>query len=371
MKKILVIGNPFLPCINGSNKVIYEYCQLLIDLGYDVSYCTTNSNEQLDDFFNGKVYVFKSSFLDKFSLRKWWNRIKYFFLRKYDVDYYYLWGLERFVDKLQVKFHFDACIINYINLSRLFENCSIPQKVVYTHDAFTYKKEILGIDHFWFDLLPNQEAKAIRRCTDVISIQKNESILFHYYHPYGNIYTVYSQFKVNIPTLTFKRNILFIASGNAINYNGIRYFLDNVFNVLTERYCDVNLIIAGTICEKLSNEHSKQIQLIGKIEDLSDFYKLGDIVINPIYQGTGLKVKTFEALSYGKIVVAHRHSTEGVYEEITAPIMIADSPSSYLSHLIKLLDSPENWQQYSDNSIDYINRLNKYVKDQYKNIFSK
>jgi glycosyltransferase involved in cell wall biosynthesis len=164
---------------------------------------------------------------------------------------------------------------------------------------------------------------------------------------------------------------LFIASGNAINYNGIRYFLDNVFNVLTERYCDVNLIIAGTICEKLSNEHSKQIQLIGKIEDLSDFYKLGDIVINPIYQGTGLKVKTFEALSYGKIVVAHRHSTEGVYEEITAPIMIADSPSSYLSHLIKLLDSPENWQQYSDNSIDYINRLNKYVKDQYKNIFSK
>ena len=45
-------------------------------------------------------------------------------------------------------------------------------------------------------------------------------------------------------------------------------------------------------------EYKYNVIICGYIYDLSAFYRQGDVAINPVYLGTGIKIKTFEALSY-------------------------------------------------------------------------
>ena len=109
----------------------------------------------------------------------------------------------------------------------------------------------------------------------------------------------------------------------------------------------------------------KDIELKGEYEDQKEFYKLGDIAINPVFQGTGLKIKTFESLSYGRITIVHKHSCEGVYNKETSPLLIADSSEDYINHIktYQTLYSRENKQ------IDiqkYMMSFLQHVKNEFK-----
>ena len=69
------------------------------------------------------------------------------------------------------------------------------------------------------------------------------------------------------------------------------------------------------------------------MNDPSDLYKLGDVSVNPCINGTGLKIKTFEALSYGKVVMVHPHSTIGIYNRECAPVFASTRAEEWVSHL--------------------------------------
>lgn len=371
MKKILIVhSNPFFPLEKGSDKVIYEYCKLLKKKGCDLYYCSTGQcviSEDFSDFFDGNVFIFKKN---KYSLKNIISKAKKIVRGIKSPDDLYPIGLEKFVRQLNNTYSFDYCIINYIILSKLYLDCDIPRKVLFTHDVFTNKKEILGVDSFWLSLKPNQESSAIRRCTDIISIQENESVLFHYYNPHANIYTVFSPFKITYQNLTYNNNILFLSSNNQLNRNGIIWFIENVFPLVLKKISDAKLIVGGGICNSLSDYQSENIILEGYINNVADFYKFGDIVINPIYQGTGLKVKTFEALSFGKLVITHKHSVEGIFDRYSAPIFFADTAPKYAELLIKTLNSSDR-KTVSEKSIEYIDRLNCYVNSEYDNLLNK
>ena len=52
--------------------------------------------------------------------------------------------------------------------------------------------------------------------------------------------------------------------------------------------------------------------IIGLVDDLDDFYRQIDIAINPMVGGTGLKIKSLEALSYGKALLATEDAMVGI-----------------------------------------------------------
>lgn len=372
--KILVISDtPFLPIKNGSNKAIYEYCNILKGLDCELYYCCyTNQpiSEQIDYYFNGNVFKFQRSKLRKLISRRIFSKLRLKFCRKHRIDDHYPWGIEKFVSKLNNIYHFDICIINYITLSRIFKYINFPRKIIFTHDVFSNKLQILGSDHFWFNLSPNEEAKGLERCTDIIAIQENEAIFFHYLVPTKNVYTVYSSFPTVPQSLSYNNNILFIAGNNTLNYNGIKFFLDEVYPQIIKEIPSANLIIGGSICDALISKYSqiKGVNFVGRVENIDDFYKKGDIAINPIYQGTGLKIKTFEALSYGKITIVHHHSTEGIFRSQSAPLLIAETPEQFSELIILALKDYNLRKIYSESSLKYINELNHYVIEQYKKL---
>src|SRR5690606_27900015 len=92
-------------------------------------------------------------------------------------------------------------------------------------------------------------------------------------------------------------------------------------------------------------------------------YSKGDVVINPTFNGTGLKIKTFEALSFGKVLIGHPHSKIGIFEEANAPLFLCTTPDEYIRTLEDLFGSTEIIKKTKLQSISYIKRLNQQMID--------
>jgi hypothetical protein len=354
----------------GTDKCIMGCCQLLIRLGHEVFFlCNSDKNKSFDasGFWGNHILFYKLNIFDKvYGL----FRMTFDKFRKYNsIDRYYKPSITSWIKKYNNTYKFDAIIVNYISNSKYLNKISIPLKIINTHDIFAYRKERLGLKTVWYNINPTQEVKALKRANIILAIQNNEAEIFKYFCPHKEIYTVYTPFETHPGKINNNKNIIFLASNNEVNQNGIEYFLDEIFPLILKEEKDIKLIIGGTICEYLKSRSGYDIELCGRIENIDDFYNKGDIFINPIYQGTGMKMKTFEALSYGKIVVVDPHSIEGVYLQDKVPVFVGETPQKYANHILNVLCNEELRINYSNQALNYIESLNHYIEEEYKKIF--
>lgn len=111
-----------------------------------------------------------------------------------------------------------------------------------------------------------------------------------------------------------KLKILFVGVEYGPNLSGVRWFLNNVLPYIT---CDFAFNIVGYNMEKYRTEfegYSDKVHVIGTVESLREWYVNADLIVAPIFEGGGMKVKTAEALSYGKCFVGCTESLEGYWE---------------------------------------------------------
>ena len=67
----------------------------------------------------------------------------------------------------------------------------------------------------------------------------------------------------------------------------------------------------------------------GVLNNISNFYNNVDVALSPIRFGGGLKIKVFEALSFGVDIIATKHSVEGFPTGITELVTVDDCPRSW------------------------------------------
>lgn len=110
-----------------------------------------------------------------------------------------------------------------------------------------------------------------------------------------------------------KKMILFVGSLYQPNIDGLKWYVENVFSELDDKYC---LIVIGRGLEKLRSEYSsyENIIIIGKVKELAPYYNNADVVIAPLFDGGGMKQKTAEAFAYGKPFIGTMESLQG-YEQ--------------------------------------------------------
>lgn len=374
MAKILVIANISVPPIcAGSQKCISSYCESLRKLGHDVFFLYSGYGKENEDllaseFWEGKYYHYQYSFILRvanFIKRK----VIYAFLKgNYSIGYYYpVFGLRHFVESLHRKQHFDAVIVNYPWMTPLLKKTSIPLKLLFTHDKFTNKKEFIKANYY--SLTAKQEASALDYADYVLSIQNEETVFFKKLLPGKEILTVYTQFEFKKTLCEKRNNVLFFSGDSDLNRNGIYYFLEKVWPLVRNEVNTAHLIIGGGICKSLKKRGLvDKVELVGYVDDVDAFYRLGNIAINPVYQGTGLKIKTLEALSYGKITIVHPHSIDGIYQKQDAPLYVGYTDDMYAHYLVKALKGEISPEKTSEECRQYISRMNDYIVEQYKKI---
>lgn len=98
---------------------------------------------------------------------------------------------------------------------------------------------------------------------------------------------------------------------------------------------DIEFIIAGNGFEKYKKRFSRSNVVVeGYQSSLSDFYKKIDVIISPIFNGAGMKVKISEALKYNKKIIASPFSLIGYQPISSSPdIYISKSISDFIYHI--------------------------------------
>ena len=157
-----------------------------------------------------------------------------------------------------------------------------------------------------------------------------------------------------------KKHILFVGKKYYPNLVGFKWFVDNVLPSLTG---NIQVDVVGRGLEELRNEYSDpRINVIGGVESLNPYYENADIVIAPLFDGGGMKSKTVEALSFGKIFVGTEESLFGFWEEMDSDIR---GKTCYQCN------TPEEWIQTINNlANDDIHKFNEDVFELFKAKFS-
>lgn len=370
MKKILIISDtPTHPTNAGNRMCILSYATLLKNIGYDVYFLYITSKKkdeayiQTKKFWGNNFLYFKKNILQKF-ITKIIETLPF-----HSIPHIYLlepWFIKTYIKKIKQEYKFDSIILNYIWLTRIAKYFK-GNSLLFTHDVFSYRNLRLK-GNYWVTCTPNEEAQCINRVNSVLAIQEQEAFYYRYLAYKTNVYCMYCPFTFQKQEITNNQKILFFSGSNILNIKALISFINNIFPDLIKQFPDLELLIGGGICNKLTGKlPMKHIVLKGEYDNPSDFYKLGDIVINPVSNGTGLKIKTFEALSYGKTVLSSSHSLEGIFNPLQCPVYKTDNLNEYIYHLNNVLSSSDNRIKNRDNAEKYINALNLHIK----NVFEK
>lgn len=149
-----------------------------------------------------------------------------------------------------------------------------------------------------------------------------------------------------------EKSILFVCSKYFVNRLGFKWFYEKVLPSLKDSF-QINVVGMGA--EGLADFCTDtNVKLVGAVDDLSEFYLNADIVIAPIFDGGGMKVKTMEAVSYAKCIVGTTESLHGFWEKI---------PDSVRGNIVHQCDTAEEWIQ----ALDFLltKELNKFNEDLY------
>lgn len=370
---LIVVEEPTHPCTSGNRQCIIQYANVLKQLGYEVYLLLIEKMWENKQAIEQTRMYWGKHFLH-YITPKWQiliqKAIRKIVREKYPdiMDFWYPAGLNSFINRMHKEIGFTGMITNYVWLSRTAK-CDIPIKAIFTHDIFADRRKNLP-NQMWHSYSLANERKAVRRFQNVLAIQDVERDYFKSLAPDSNVVSIYSSFEYVSQPLTHNKNILFFSGGSELNYAGITRFINDVFPLILEYDPEVKLFIGGNICAPLKGmELHPNIELKGGYDNPDDFYALGDICINPIYEGSGLKIKTMESIAHGKYTVVDPHDTIGIYKPEEAPLSIAHTAEEFAKHILLALGNAELLEANQQKCHCYIDSLNAYIQKQYAMMF--
>ncbi len=282
--------------------------------------------------------------------------------RPMHIDSWYMNRSDRALRRILKGRHFNAVIVEYAFFSKaltIFDDTTL--KVIDTHDVLTDRHSLFiekGFRPGWFSTTREQEAAGLSRADVVIAIQKNEERFFQSIC-HKQVITVghLTALKKLDPYASKGRSVLYVGSDNEINIKSFLYFMNNILPIVKTGAPDVRVVIAGKICHHLSRNSGAV--LLGEVENLEDVYAGARIVINPAIMGTGLCIKSIEALGYGKPLVATPEGARGLENGQGSAFLLGKTPQEFADHVLTLLRDESACRTISKNAYEFAQAWNK------------
>ena len=378
MAKILIVSPCCpLPVVAGNRKRLYDMCEIFRQYNFELEFLFISENKAFEtkqtvEYFG--IDRFHIHGVEKSRIPKnVYNRI----LRKigivgwdrvlnYQIDHWIDGPLVKKFKQVIKENVYHAVIVNYVIYSRLLTY--MPKrciKIIDTHDILSNRWKILP---HWYSLRPKAEKKGLDRADIVIAIHSKDATHFRSVTS-SVVLCIPNQIENNSDNLSKSNNLLYLGAGYLLNEEAIDFFLKEVFPSLLTEFPDTKFIVGGSICKYIRNNYSDTPNIVLKdhIDKLEDFYRLGEIVINPVLKGTGLKIKNIESLSYGKKLVTTTTGAYGMEAGINRAFLVADSAEDFRRSLVDLITDKNN---LTLERAQFISEWNKKRKTDVQKLFS-
>ena len=226
--------------------------------------------------------------------------------------------VKKYVQELEV----DICFVDSSTIGKLI--CSLKLKIPiviffhnieknyawnkFRHEGFKY---IVAYYSYYIN-----EKKAVQIADKIILLNKRDERELQKIYKRKADYFLPISFSDAFDKSRIKKSemdekvLLFVGSLFRPNIEGLNWFIDNVMSELKDE--PFILKIVGKDLEKIRDKLQRSnVQVVGTVDDLSEYYYEADAVVVPIFYGDGMKVKTGEAMMYGKTIFATDEALEG------------------------------------------------------------
>lgn len=386
MIKVLVIGNRVpLPPRDGGALASLQILELYAKAGFQTDFITLNTLKHFVDenkiqeelsFLHSVVTIYKDTSLRPFELL-----INLFFSNKsYNLERFYSNELEdKIVEKISsttydwihVESLFSApfllklkksisipIVIRTHNIEhqiweRLSEESSNPLKKIYlkimSERLFKEELKLLSLADTLFHIAP----------TDADFFVKELPKIKHVYLPYA-VKPFEGPEDLNVIT----NSVGFIGSMEWIpNKKGLQWFLDMVWPKVLNELPDALFRIAGkNMGKEFQNKPYKNVEIIGEVEDSQAFMQENKLLVVPLFSGSGIRIKTLEAMSLNIPVVSTSIGAQGINAKNGTDILLADSAKDFASAIVKLLSNESFRKQVVKGGKTYVTNEHSEIK---------
>ncbi|MBY0565183.1 MAG: glycosyltransferase family 4 protein [Hyphomonadaceae bacterium] len=344
-RRALVLS-PFatVPADAGQRRRALQTTRLLADAGYDITFVLY----AFEDGWKARV----NEHWRRDLLRQWpetliWRAEGRVGQPPAEGEFHHLdewWepSLETLLTKLVQYNDFAVVVVHNVWLSRALD--FLPKRtvrVIDTHDVFSRRiaayraaslqpdffaireeAELFGIDRSDIALMiQGEEAEWLSRKTDALVVNL----------PYFETSpTAHASNDYQCPD---KVVFGFLGSAHPFNQHGLKAFLSALKREVGERDSPVELLIGGKICESV--EGRGPWTLCGYVGDEAEFFAKVDVVLAPVFAGSGFSVKTFDAIRHGKPLLAAAHAAKGL---ALTPEVVAETPAELAKAVVDVAE---------------------------------
>jgi glycosyltransferase involved in cell wall biosynthesis len=225
----------------------------------------------------------------------------------------------------------DVVMVNYYVLAPLFDRIGegAISKVVLTHNVGH-----AGIDR-------QMELACLKKADVLLAIQEDDVVGYKQAVPGKEVLL----FPIPFETVDSQKSpnrwrVLFVGGNHVTNAEGLKWFLEKNWPDVQKKLPESELHVCGSVCDNF-REPFPGVSFRGRLEDLTEEYAEASVVVVPLLDGSGLKIKLVDALRHGCPVVSTSIGMQGIgfIENVCA--LRADSPEKFSSALLRLLENDE------------------------------
>ncbi len=151
---------------------------------------------------------------------------------------------------------------------------------------------------------------------------------------------------------TEKNTIFHIGSMDwRANIDGVNWFLNKVFPLINQQKKEVILHLAGRGMPDYFNDLSgENIMIDGEVENAKAFMKKYNLMIVPLWIGSGIRIKILEAMALGKTIISTTIGASGINYQNKKDILIADTAEQFTNQIFWCFNNPLESKKIGENA---------------------
>lgn len=273
----------------------------------------------------------------------------------------------KFVEKLVAANNYDFLYLDHSQMALYGKYFPKMQKILMSHDVMAQRFSRQGNALSKALVLKGEKSLMQLPNTTVFTFsEKDRKIIRNEYGIDSRVTNFYlDDMVVNAYPRKIEKQLVFMGKWKrADNYDGIKWFFDNVYNNIDKSY---KIIIIG---KWLPDDFVAQIKNLPNVEYLGfvdnpyDLIANSTATISPIFSGAGVKVKVVESLACGTPVIGNEIAFEGISEEFSNFMIYANDPKMYAD---KINGLDINLNKRVDFKKSFLNNYQKQLISKYIN----
>lgn len=374
MKVLYISSKPAYPVVDGGSHATAAFLDTLLESNFEVDYLfisTPKHRFQKDKFPTHIVEKVNLGQTEIDTSVKILPAIQHLFNKKsYNVSRFYSKEMSQLISKRINEKQFDVVVLDSLFTTCYLEDIksiSSAKILVRTHNVegdlwLCYANNSSGLKSIYLNKLAKDishfEKEILSKADGILTITKDDADRFSQL----GITTEKHVCPVAIPSRDYSAKYQHnkVYHLGSMDWEPNRESVDKLIEVwptIRSRNSQAQLAIAGKHADQFySSDSENGINVIGFVDDPTEFAVSQGILVAPIHSGSGVRIKILEAMSIGIPVISTEIGAMGIDYKSTNCLRVIQTDNELIDATLELINSEEKRTEIGQNALDYIRK---------------